>query len=564
MLEHQVLVVGAGLAGMRAAIEALRSGAEVALLTKVHPIRSHSVAAQGGINAAFPDESGEGQSDSWESHAFDTVKGSDWLGDQDSIEVMCREAPEILLELEHMGVPFNRDERGRLGTRPLGGASHARTYYVADLTGHALLHVMYEQLLKAGVRIYEEWFATSLIVDDHGACRGVVALEMRTGKLYPVLAKATILATGGSGRVYEPSTNGLICTGDGYALAYRAGLALMDMEMVQFHPTTLKNNGVLITEGARGEGAYLRNARGERFMANYASTMMELASRDVVSRAEQTEINEGRGVDGCVLLDLTHLPRETILTKLSQIHELAKDLLNINILEQPVPIRPGVHYQMGGVKADMNGYTAMPGLFAAGEAACVSVHGANRLGANSLIDTLVFGRRSGRATAEYARSTATSPIPESVASYDEVRVRELLAREGNGDAVALIRCELGTMMRERMGVFRTQEGMQEAWHGLLKLKERYRQVGVQDKGHAYNTALVFALELGNLLDCAETIIAGGLARKESRGAHERLDYPQRDDSNFLKHTLAYYTPDGPRLDEHPVTMTRWPPQKRTY
>ena len=398
MYEHDVLVVGAGLAGMRAAIEAFRAGADIAVITKVHPVRSHSNAAQGGINAAM---GGEGSDDSWEIHAYDTVKGSDWLGDQDSIEIMTKEAPQDIYELEHMGVVFARDDYGRLATRAFGGATNQRTFFVGDITGQAILHVMHEQLLRSGLRVYEEWFVLSLIKED-GVCVGVVAMDMLRGDIEVIRAKAVIIAAGGLGRVYEPSTNGLICTGDGGALAYRAGAPLMDMEMVQYHPTTLKGNGALLTEGARGEGAYLLNSEGERFMERYAPAKLELASRDVVSRAETTELMEGRGVDGCVYLDCRHLGEKLIKTALYQIYELARDFANVDIVTDPCPIRPGMHYIMGGIKTDASGATGVPGLYAAGEAANVSIHGGNRLGANSLLETVVFGRRAGSAAAEYA------------------------------------------------------------------------------------------------------------------------------------------------------------------
>ncbi len=398
-LKHDVLVIGGGLAGTRAALAAKSQGADVAIVTKVHPVRSHSNAAQGGINAALTD-----RGDNWEDHGYDTVKGSDYLGDQDAIEIMCQEAGQEIIQLEHMGVIFSRDEEGHLGIRAFGGQRQARTFFVADFTGQALLQVLYEQIMKAGVQVYEEWFVTSLIMDD-GRCRGVVALELRTGELHAIQAKSVILATGGIGRVFEPSTNALICTGDGMALAYRAGAPLMDMEMVQYHPTTLKGSGVLLTEGARGEGAYLLNSEGERFMKRYAPNMMELASRDVVSRSEQTEIDEGRGIDGCLLLDCRHLGEKLIQEKLSQIREIAMDLVNIDIAKEPVPITPGMHYIMGGIKTDVNGATLLPGLYAAGECACVSVHGSNRLGANSLLDTVIFGRRAGEFAAQKAMKT---------------------------------------------------------------------------------------------------------------------------------------------------------------
>src|SRR6266576_5161005 len=391
---HDVLVIGAGLAGQRAALAAAEQGVSVAILSKVHPVRSHSNAAQGGINAALNPE------DSWESHAYDTVKGSDYLGDQDAIEIMCREAPEELLTLEHLGVTFHRDETGHLGKRAFGGASAARTYYVADITGQALLHVLYEQLMRyhENVDRYEEWFVTSLLQDDEGRCAGAIARNVRDGQLEIFNAKSVIQASGGAGQAFKPTTNALICTGDGIAQSYRIGAPLMDMEMVQYHPTTLLENGFLITEGARGEGAQLFNKDGERFMERYAPNKLELASRDVVSRAEQTEINEGRGVgdDGQVLsLDVTLVPRKRILEALREIVNIGRDFAGVDITKEPIPIRPGMHYIMGGVKTDIWGQTSLPGLYAAGEVACVSVHGGNRLGANSLLDTLIFGRRAG-------------------------------------------------------------------------------------------------------------------------------------------------------------------------
>ena len=558
MFEHDVLVIGAGLAGLRAALAANDAGADAAVITKVHPVRSHSNAAQGGINAALTD-----RGDTWEEHAFETVKGSDYLGDQDAIEVLCSEAGRAIIEQEHFGVIFSRDDTGRLGARNFGGQQRARTFFVADFTGQAMLHVMYEQLVKSGTRVYEEWFVTSLVIED-GRCQGVVAMDMMSGQLHVIKAGAVILAAGGLGRLYEPTTNALICTGDGMALAYRAGAPLMDMEMVQYHPTTLKTNGVLITEAARGEGAYLINADGERFMERYAPNMMELASRDVVSRAEQTEINEGRGLDGCVLLDLRHLGREKIHERLQYINEVSMDFLGIDLAEQPVPVRPGMHYQMGGVKTDVDGATPLPGLYAAGECACVSVHGGNRLGANSLLDTIVFGRRSGEAAAIYSRETARADVSDSRLSLDEDLIKALLDRQDNGDTPAAIRLELGTTMNDYVAVFRTIEGMQTAREKIRSLSERYETVPVQDKGHVFNTNLIATLELGFMLECAETIVVSALERKESRGAHFMTEFPQRDDENWLKHIMVRQSPDGPQLDYVPVTITQWEPQVRSY
>src|SRR5918912_1340016 len=415
MPEHDVLVIGAGLAGQRAALAAAEEGASVGIISKVHPVRSHSNAAQGGINAALDPE------DSWESHAFDTVKGSDYLGDQDAIEIMCREAPQELLELEHMGVTFHRNEEGLLGTRAFGGASAARTYYVADITGQAILHVLYEQLMKHDeVYRYEEWFTTSLVQDDDGRIAGALTRNIKDGSMELFSARAVILATGGNGQIYMPTTNALICTGDGIAMAYRVGAPLMDMEMIQYHPTTLVENGFLITEGARGEGAHLYNAQGDRFMERYAPNKMELASRDVVSRAEQTEIEEGRGFpDGTVALDITVVPRKRIHEALREIVLVGRDFASVDITKEPIRIKPGNHYVMGGVKTDVNGHTPVEGLYAAGECACVSVHGGNRLGDNSLFDTLIFGRRSGQHAAQRAAGMAMPNVSEAAIADEE-------------------------------------------------------------------------------------------------------------------------------------------------
>ena len=558
MYSHDVLIIGAGLAGMRAALSARQNGADVAVISKVHPVRSHSNAAQGGINAAL-----EHAGDDWHDHAYDTVKGSDYLGDQDAIEVMCREAGSEVIQMEHYGVTFSRDENGRLGTRAFGGQGKARTFFVADFTGQALLHVLYEQIMRAGVRVYEEWFVLEILVED-GECAGAVVMEIRSGEIHVIRAKAVIMAAGGLGRVFEPSTNALICTGDGMGLAYRVGAPLMDMEMVQYHPTTLKGSGVLITEGARGEGAHLLNSEGDRFMERYAPNMMELASRDVVSRAEQTEINEGRGIDGSVLLDLRHLGEPLIRERLTQILDIARDFANVNLLEEPVPIRPGMHYQMGGVKTDVDGQTPIPGLYAAGEVACVSVHGGNRLGANSLLDTLVFGRRSGEHAAELAKSKSHKDLDDSAADSEKAHVQRLMENPKSEDMFGQIRVDMGTTMNDHLAVYRNQAGMESALDTVRQLRERYQSVYVPDKGKTWNTNLVFTLELGFMLDCAEAITLSAIERKESRGAHTREDFPERDDENWLRHILVRQTEDGPALDYQSVVVTQWEPQVRSY
>ena len=555
MKTHDVLIIGAGLAGMRAAV-AIPPTLDVAMVSKVHPLRSHSVAAEGGINAAIRRE------DSWEAHAFDTIKGGDYLGDQDAVETLCQEAAEEIMGLERMGALFSRDEQGQIAQRPFGGADFPRTCYTADRTGHAMVHLLYEQVLKRRILVYEEWYVTSLIVEE-GICRGVVALDLRTGELSAIGAGAVILATGGYGRVYGISTNALINTGDGMSMAYRAGAPLMDMEFVQFHPTTLKRTGILLSEAARGEGGYLINSKGERFMQRYAPSKMELASRDVVSRAEQQEIDEGRGLDGCVLLDVRHLGRQRILERLPQIRELALTYIGVDMIEAPVPITPGVHYSMGGIKTNAWAETAIEGLYAAGECACVSVHGANRLGGNALLETVVFGKRAGMRAAERAKGIRKMEPSGRALTQDQERIRHLMERT-KGEPVWQVREELGKTMNQFVGIFRTREKVEKARECLLDLRKRVDQVALQDKGRIFNMQLTAALELGSVFELARVITESALFREESRGAHYRLDFPKRDDQRWLVHTLAYSTSSGPRLDTLPVTITRHPPQERTY
>jgi succinate dehydrogenase flavoprotein subunit len=557
---HDVLVVGAGCAGMRAAIEAHDLGADVALLSKIHPVRSHSGAAEGGINAAL----GNASEDSPEEHAYDTVKGSDYLGDQDAIEILCTEAPDDVYQLEHWGAVFSRTEDGRIAQRPFGAAGAPRTAYAADITGHVLIHVLYEQVMKRDLQVYEEFFAWKLVIDDD-RCQGVIAWDLLNGGLKTIGAKTVVLATGGAGRLYTGTTNAYACTGDGMAMALRAGVPLKDMEMMQFHPTTLSPTGVLITEGTRGEGAYLLNSEGERFLKNYAPNAMELASRDVISRAEQVEIDEGRGVNGNVLLDMRHLGAEKILERLHGTRELAMTFAGIDPIYDPIPVRPGAHYHMGGVDTDHElGITELEGLYAAGECACVSVHGANRLGGNALMETITYGRRAGAAAADWALTHTTVAVPPGVEADAQRELKQLLERS-KGERPWRIRDELARTMHENFGVFRREKQMKEQERIVGYLRERYENVVVDDKGEVFNNDLTQALELGYLLDLAACMVVAGLERKESRGAHARpYDYPDRDDENFMKHTIVRWVGDHPVLDWKPVTMTKWQPQERKY
>ncbi len=556
---HDVVVVGAGCAGMRAAIEAYDAGADVALLSKIHPVRSHSGAAEGGINAAL----GNASEDDPEKHAFDTVKGSDYLGDQDAIEILCDEAPADVYQLERWGAVFSRTEDGRIAQRPFGAAGEPRTAYAADITGHVLIHVLYEQVMKRNIPTYEEFFAWKIVVDDD-RCQGVIAWDLVRGGLQAIPAKTVILATGGAGRLYTGTTNAYACTGDGMSLALQAGIALKDMEMMQFHPTTLAPTGVLITEGCRGEGAYLLNKDADRFLVRYAPNAMELASRDVISRAEQTEIDEGRGVDGNVLLDLRHLGAERILERLHGTRELSMTFAGVDPIYEPIPVRPGAHYHMGGVDTDVWGLTSLEGLYAAGEVACVSVHGANRLGGNALMETITYGKRVGRHAAEWAQSHTTIAVPPSVEADAEKELRTLLDRT-EGERPWQIRDELASTMHENFGVFRREDQMLKQGEIVSGLRERYQSVVVEDKGDVFNSDLTQALELGFLLELAACMVVSGLARKESRGAHARpYDYPNRDDENYMRHTLVTWEDGGPKLDWKPVSVTRWQPEERKY
>jgi succinate dehydrogenase / fumarate reductase flavoprotein subunit len=557
---HDVLIVGAGCAGMRAAIEAHDAGADVAVISKLHPTRSHSGAAEGGINAAL----GNAAEDSPETHAFDTVKGSDYIGDQDAIEIMAREAPGDIYQLESWGAVFSRDANGKLAQRPFGAAGSPRTVFAADITGHVLIQVLYEQLVKRNIRVYEEYFAWKLVEND-GRCQGVIAWDLLNGGLKTVGGKTTVLATGGQGRIYRTTTNAYACTGDGAAMALYLGVALKDMEFMQFHPTTLYPSGILLTEGCRGEGAYLINSEGERFMKRYAPNALELASRDVVSRSEQTEIDQGRGINGSVYLDMRHLGAERIIERLPGSRELSMTFAGVDPIYDPVPVRPGAHYHMGGVSCDNDGATELAGLYAAGEVACVSVHGANRLGGNSLMETITFGRRAGRAAAEAALSTPAVSVPDSAQADAERELKSILGVT-KGERPWQIRQDLGSSMLENFGVFRREEQMATQIETLEALRERYdRGVVIEDKGDVFNSDLTQAIELDNMIDLARCMLQAGIARKESRGAHARPhDYPTRDDENFMKHSISRWVDGAPELSYADVRFTKYEPMERKY
>lgn len=592
-ITHDVIIVGAGLAGTWAALAAAAEGVtDIGVISKIHPLRSHSGAAQGGIAAALGNTRpvvGTGNNgpleqvpadgvapDSWETHMFDTIKGSDWLGDQNAIEIMVKDAIDIVYEYEHMGCVFSRTDDGRIGQRRFGGHSAPRACFAADWTGHVLLHTVHEQALRHDVKFYSEWYCLDLIVEEN-VCRGIVAMDITTGEIYTMRAKAVMFGTGGYGRAFKITSNAFANTGDGVAIAYNAGAPLMDMEFVQFHPTGLYRHGILMSEACRGEGGYLLNNRGERFMEMYAAEKMELAPRDLVSRSEQTEINEGRGVmdDGeGIFLDLRHLGREKILERLPQVREIAINFVGVDPIDAPVPIQPTAHYSMGGIPttvdgqviADSNG-TPLTGFFAAGECACVSVHGANRLGTNSLLEASVFGRRAGKAVAEFVNGGAKlAPISGDPAEKNRQRVASLLRRDGN-ELVEHIAQALKTTMTNNCGVFRTGEKLEQALCDVKQLQDRFQSARVMDKSKRFNTDLLAAIEAEHLLTFSEVIVAGALERQECRGAHWRTDHPKRDDEGWLKHTVAHKNgSDGPQLSYKPVCIDwqKYPPQERKY
>jgi succinate dehydrogenase / fumarate reductase, flavoprotein subunit len=557
MLQHDVVVVGAGLAGQRAALAAARAGCDVALVSKLHPLRSHSGAAQGGINAAI------GKEDSVDTHIYDTVKGSDYLGDQDAITFFCQQAGPTVIEMEHFGTIFSRADDGSLARRAFGGGAFPRTIYAADRTGLALLQGIYEQLGTAPIRFYDEWFLLSIVVRD-GRAQGITVFERKTSKIEGIAAKAVVIATGPFGRVYARTTNAHSCTGDGVSAAYRAGANLKDMEFVQFHPTALIESSILITEGSRGEGGFLTNAQGERFMARYAPHVLDLASRDVVSRAIVTEVKEGRGFPGgYVHLELMHLGKEKIESRLQEIVDFSRTYAGVDPVTEPIPVYPAQHYMMGGISTNMKGETNVPGLYAAGEAACVSIHGANRLGGNSLLETLVFGKQAGMAAAAYVSTASDTELLPSDIELETAKLQAFWDRK-DGESPRAIRAELQQTMDKLVGIYRLPDELFDALRKIRALQERYRNVQVVDHATTYNIDLSDALEVGHLLDLAEVIVVGAIARTESRGAHFRVDFPARDDKNWMKHTIAHRTPGGPELSYSPVAYTHFDPKERVY
>ena len=567
MLYHDVLIVGGGLAGLRAAV-GLCDKYDVGLISKVHPVRSHSIAAQGGINAALANHP-DARDDTPEKHAFDTIKGSDYLADQHAVEIMCYEAPKIVYEMEHWGCPFSRFPDGSIAQRPFGGAGYPRTCYSADITGHVLLNTLFERSVERGVRIYPEFVVVTLVVKD-GRCHGVVAIDQIRGQLVSISARATLFATGGYGRIYYYSTNSLTNTGSGIGIAYKAGVPLKDMEFVQFHPTSIIGTNILITEGARGEGGYLINKNGERFMQRYAPKAMELAPRDIVSRSIATEIEEGRGFESelgsYVHLDLRHLGREKILERLPGIRSICLDFLGIDPILEPIPVMPAQHYSMGGIDTNERCQTDLEGFYAAGECACVSVHGANRLGGNSLLEAIVFGKLGAIAIDDDLKKTNGKPDSLEVEKAKK-KVEEKIYRLGSskGEKPFRILDDLRKTMSTYVGIFRTKEGLEEGLNRIIELKKRAENMGVTSPNLFMNYELISALELEYMIDICHLITLGALLREESRGAHFRRDFPMRDDRKWLKHTLARIGKNGePEISYKDVVITKYEPTERKY
>ncbi len=561
---HDVIIIGGGLSGLRAAV-GLQHKFDTAVITKIHPVRSHSIAAQGGMNAALGNHP-DGKDDSPEKHAFDTVKGSDYLADQPAVERMCQEAPKIVYEMEHWGCPFNRFPDKTIAQRPFGGAGYPRTCYASDRTGHMLLHTLYERSQSQGIKFYEEWNVLSLVTDGSGRCVGLIAMDLRNGQLMAIKAKAVIVATGGYGCVYSRTTNALSNTGSGIGMAYRAGAPIKDLEFVQFHPTSIVGTNILMTEGARGEGAYLTNSKGHRFMETYAPNLMELAPRDIVARSIMTEIKEGRGFDNdYVYLDMRHLGADKIKQRLPGIREICLYFLGLDPIDAPIPVQPGQHYSMGGIHVNVNGASPMPGMFAVGECACVSVHGSNRLGGNSLLDTIVFGK----ITAERLCETGLEPNAASNAVFtheaqkQEARIARLFNQSGSQEA-HVIRDTLKQTLMDNAGVYRIEQNLKTCVTEISELRVKYQSIKVRSQSSCFNQELLAALELEDMLHLGEIIAAGALARQESRGSHFRDDYPTRDDVNWLKHTLATLGHNGPVFSFKDVDITTYQPKERKY
>lgn len=556
MPRHEVLIVGGGVAGLRAAIAAKLGGRDVAVLSKTHPTRSHSVTTQDGINAPL------GSDDSWEAFTADTVKAGDYLCDQDAVETLCQGAEAAVFELDHWGVPFQRNGDSRLETRQLAAATAPRSCYVGDLSGHMILNVLYEQILKHRIPTYDEFRATTLLVDD-GGCRGVAAIDLASGRVETFEANAVVLATGGFGRAYAVSAASEYCSGDGLALAYAAGVALCDLEMVQFHPCGAKGRSLTIGDAVFGLGAKLKNAAGERFMAGVAGEAGELAPRDISARAAAQQIADGRGEDGCVFLDATEIDTSLVSRHLDKTHEITKTLLGVDFLKDRLPVQPTMYRSMGGIAVGQDGATSLPGLFAAGECASINVHGAGRLGGNTLLEGLIFGARAGSAAAAQAQA-AKPAAPESLRADEQQRIQAIINRDAANDRPSTVRNELSSALSARAGVVRDAGGLEHARQSVAALRERYGRLGLHSKSGPFNFDLVSFLDLGNLLDVAEALLAAADARQESRGAHFRADFPSRNDETWLKHTLVARSSNAPQVSSRPVTITRWQPDKREY